>query len=60
MILKNLFYEVIVTRFVDSFISWFSDEGYKEESEVMYSAMISWTGKSMQRLKAEDFYRHKL
>ena len=60
MILKNLYYEIVVTRFVDSFISWLDSEGYKEESEAMSNAIVSWTRKSMQRLKAEDFYRHKL
>lgn len=55
MILKNLYYEVIVEPFVSSFISYLYDEGYREESNAMLNAMVSWSSKALQRLKAEDY-----
>lgn len=52
-IVKTLYYEFIVTRFVDSFISWLESEGYDEESEVMIGAMISWANKKKRSLNVE-------
>ena len=52
-IVKTLYYEFIVTRFVNSFISWLENEGYDEESNFMLSAMISWANKKKHSLNAE-------
>jgi len=59
MILKNLYYEVIVEPFVRSFISYLYDEGYREESNAMINAMGSWSSKALQRIKAEKYYKRK-
>ena len=52
-IVKTLYYEFIVTRFVDSFISWLESEGYDEECDAMIGAMISWAKKKKHGLNAE-------
>ena len=52
-ILKTLYYEIVVEHFVEKFISWLKNEGYETESIVMCEAMLSWSSKTLQRLKEE-------
>lgn len=53
-ILKTLYYEIVVEHFVEKFIFWLGNEGYETECNAMCEAMLSWSNKTLQRLKAGE------
>ncbi len=54
--LKRLYYEIIVNRFVYSFMLYLYNEGYQQEADAIANAVISYSDKELQRLKTERKY----
>lgn len=57
--LKRLYYEMIVDRFVCSFMLYLYNEGYQQEANEIADAVISYSNKELQRLKTERKYHDK-
>jgi len=45
--LKSLYYEIIVNRFVYSFMLYLYNEGYQQEADAIAYALISYSNKEL-------------
>ena len=53
-VLKAVFHEVIGARIAGSFANWLVSKGYKEEGNVILTALAEWVREEAKRLRKEN------